>query len=182
MKMSKFTISFVLLFCFWSCLLVMIIASSLPYNTIENKFHMSKIIFAPLPQGWAFFTRNPREAQLQLFVKDGKEWKPLNHYHSNRLSYDGLSRVSTKQLMQLSNIFNKIPEDRYINCDSSNFQINKIGCVPNTSYQVNNDFDEANLCGEYILCCQKIIPWAWIKHLENINMPSKIIKINIKCK
>ena len=42
------------------------------FNTIENnavrlKINIQKTVFTFVPQGWAFFTRDPREAQIVLF-------------------------------------------------------------------------------------------------------------------
>ena len=84
------------------------------------------------------------------------------------------------QLMELSGIFKQIKEQDFVNCDSSNIQTGMVGCIPDSTINIKNSFDNPLLQGEYMLVCQKIVPWAWSKSLKRIKTPSKVIKINVQ--
>jgi len=67
-----------------------------------------------MPQGWAFFTRSPRESQIQLLkiLPDGKLDK-VNHYHAHYSNAFGTNRKTTMLLTQLSTVYKQIPDSLF---------------------------------------------------------------------
>ncbi|MBK7869504.1 MAG: SdpA family antimicrobial peptide system protein [Saprospiraceae bacterium] len=153
-----------------------------PFNPFKAKINLEKQVFTFVPQGWAFFTRNPREAQAQLYKLEQEQWHQVPHYHSHISNFSGLSRKASKELAELSVLkARELRDEFFIDCES-NYQRQIIGCIPDTTYTVTNHVNHPLLCGEYILTLQQPIPWAWSKSINKIKMPSKVVRIKILCK
>jgi antimicrobial peptide system SdpA family protein len=175
-----YLLTFTLLF-FASLLLVTsIFFTSISFNPIQNRYGNKQLIFTFLPQGWSFFTRNPREAQVLLYKIDGKRIIPITQKHSSYKNLFGLIRKSSIYTSEIQIIRSKINDSLFFNT-KWNYQENKIGLVPKGKITIYNEIFSPLLCGEYLLVFQEPIPWAWSKNMKSIKMPAKIIRINIKC-
>jgi len=150
-------------------------------NPVKLKTELSQTAFTLLPQGWAFFTRSPREAQVLIYKSDyNKNFKEVNQRHSSYKNIFGLNRQASKMIAELQFIKKEINDTLYTKTEW-NYQANNFGLIPTSVIDVKNQFKDPLLCGEYLLVFQKSIPWAWSKNIEKIKMPSKIIRIKIEC-
>lgn len=148
-------------------------------NNIENRF------FSFVPQGWAFFTRSPREAQIILYKKndENNKYEEINQRHADIHNLFGLNRKPSKILGELQFAKSEIPQNIYFDT-VFNYQTKHIidEVKELKPYYFENKMYDPLLCGDYIVIYQKPIPWAWSKNLDNINMPCKMIKIKFLCK
>lgn len=164
----------------WLSLVSMIFVNWIPFNVYSSGSN-TKGVFGLFPQGWAFFTRSPREAQIQLWKKDeAGRWREIPHYHAHYSNFFGASRHCTRLLAELSTIYQQVDAKAYIDC-KSNYQVGRIDCEPEEVVTVDNPFDDPSLCGEYLILCQEIVPWAWAGSLQQIDMDGKAAKIRIQC-
>lgn len=150
-------------------------------NKIENQ------LFSFVPQGWAFFTRSPREAQITIYKKDknANNFIIINQRHAHYSNLFGLIRRPSKLLGELQMIKRQIPKEHYVDTTFS-YQTLKIiddkELINSLSLETcENRFYGSDLCGEYIIVFQKPVPWAWSKNIRNVKMPCKMIKVKILC-
>lgn len=172
---------------FYSVLLISLIVfsfsffvfiTSIEFNPIQQYVSKKTPISLLSFQGWAFFTRSPREAQVILYkVHDNKLFK-VAHQHSSYKNYFGLSRSSTRIISELQAIKMSLGKDNFINT-KWNYQKSLYGEIPNKIIDVKNQFKNPTLKGEYVLVFQRTVPWAWLESLNSIMMPAKIIRINV---
>ncbi len=155
-----------------------VLADSVEYNSFNIGVETDKKVFTFIPQGWAFFTRNPREAQVQLFKCNGDKYEKYTHYHSSYKNLFGLIRNSTRINYELTGIYSQIARDKFKDSES-NIQTGYIKELPSDIVYVENKFDNPRVLGEYILVIQKLVPWNWSKNLEKEKMPCKIIRLKI---
>lgn len=154
------------------------LADSVEYNALNIELPTNKYIFSFFPQGWAFFTKDPREPQSQLFKLENNKWQRVEHYQSSMKNYLGMNKGSTRINYELISIYSLIKKTEY--SDSySNIQIGWIENIPTKVIYIKNSFDNPRLRGEYALVIQKIVPWAWSKNLNNEQMPCKIAHLKI---
>ncbi len=147
-------------------------------NNIEHRF------FSFVPQGWAFFTRSPREAQIILYKKNSdNKYEEINQRHANIYNLFGLNRKPSKVLGELQFAKKEIPKKLYYDT-IFNYQKNHIIEDVNKlkPFYYENKMYDPILCGDYLVVYQKAVPWAWSKNIDKINMPCKMIKINFICK
>ncbi len=173
MNLKKF--SFLLCFC-WFLLFILIIVSSVE-SPLEPNFSSKKTVFTFFPQGWGFFTRNPREKIIKLYKVDN-EGKVISLIKSNsaREFYFGISKKNRLVNWEISTLIPKIPKTNWIKNqkDSLFFSKNK------AKDTIINDFVKPSLRGTYIVVIQERIPQAWGEYYKKIVMPYDYAKVYIK--
>lgn len=150
-------------------------------NPIKLNINLENKLFTFVPQGWAFFTRNPREAQIVIYQKTAdNRFEEISQRHSSHNNLFGLKRKASKILSELQFIKREINDSLYQNTMWS-YQEKIYSKVPLEVVSVQNQMEDQILCGEYIVIYQKTVPWAWSRSLYRIKMPTKIIRLNILC-
>lgn len=163
-----------------SSFVLLIFFNNIPFNPVSYKFKQIKQAFSIMPQGWAFFTRSPRESQVLVYnVTDNRLIKKEVVRHSEPENVFGLRRIQTYKMNELQFILNKIDSDQYTNT-TWNYITNKMGVIPDTTYEVSHVFIDSELSGDTLLIViQEIVPWAWFGN-DSLMMPAKAIKLSVK--
>ena len=172
---AVFTITFLL------SMITGIFYVSVSENPVRLKNHFNFKMFSFIPQGWAFFTRSPREAQIILYEmqKDGNITK-YPQKHSSYKNLFGLDRKASKVIAEIQGLKLKLHDSLFIN-SKWRFQIVHGGEFPQKIEEIQNEIHDPILCGEYLLVFQKPVPWAWSRSIKTIEMPAKIIRLKILC-
>lgn len=163
-----------LLVLFWFFVLGNVFSSTIPIpndKTFENK----TTIFSFIPQGWGFFTRDPRENIINVYKrKDGKLFK-VTKTNSSSESYFGISRENRLKNIELGIITSKFKDVQWSEGAKNNFVLENI-----KTDTITHNFKPQHFFGEYYIVEQERIPWAWAKNYRNLVMPYKYIKIYVK--
>ncbi len=176
----RFTIVLIVSFTSLCAFVLVIFFSSIGFNPVQSEVSHQRLIKTFIPQGWAFFTRSPREAQSILYSVVGETLIPVKHKHSGFSKAFGLNRKSTAIVTEASLLRANIPDSVFMNTQWG-YQADRIGEFPKTSFKVTNEMGQAILCGEYVLVFQKPVPWAWSKSMEEMDMPAKVARLEIVC-
>lgn len=175
----KYIITFSTLSIVIGFLLLVLFANSITYNPIKYNFPYMKESFSTLPQGWAFFTRSPREGQVMLYKLEDGQITEMNHRHSSPGNAFGLNRKVSHMMSEIQAIERQVPDEKFMN-SRWNFQSKQYGEIPEEAYPIEQTLNHPQLNGEYVLVYQEIIPWAWSKNLDKIDMPAKVARIKIE--
>jgi len=167
-------------FLFWLFILFFLLIASIS-ESIINVSRISKIrstVF--MPEGWAFFTKNPREENFVLYKKEGHGWDLKTIQAGSYKNIFGLNRkirIANQELgMLLSNYTNPqwVDLKGRMNDPSNTVLLDTLSArdvVDHSHYPI--------FTGEYIL--QKVynVPWVWYSSNPDLVMDSKISKIHI---
>ena len=105
-------------------LIVNIFLITVKGNPIEITNEVDTRVFNFIPQGWALFTRDPREAQILIYrIENDSILKPYPQRHSSFTNLIGLKRTSSKILTELQLLKLKTTDSLY--SDSSGFGKNE---------------------------------------------------------
>lgn len=160
-------------------LIVQLLIASVQFNPTSYFINRNSPLFKILqPQGWAFFTRNPREAQVVLYQVEEGKLNPIVQKHCNISNAFGLCRHSSRIMNELTHIRGKIQDEQFSNT-RWNYQTNNYGNYPQKIVPVKNALKHAALKGNFILVLQRPVPWAWLGSIDKIMMPAKVIHLNI---
>lgn len=144
------------------------------YNPLSIDYKQQTNIRTLIPQGWAFFTRNPREKVLLFYKKQDKKYLLVN---SSGSSYDklfGLSRLSRRQNIELGNLAAQLNTVKnWVECENNL----PTSCIPDSVNKVYTQFNQATIIGEYLVRLVEPIPWAWSKLMDEEQRTSKVLKI-----
>ena len=165
----------------WSIVGAYVVHAALPFNPIHLPFEQVVPVRYFAPEGWAFFTRDPREERYDAFTLLSGEWRgALLGPHSRPSNWFGLDRASTAQGVEIGLLLANIPEHDWHACRAEPTRcLAELG-VPESPATVNHS-PEPTLCGDVGLSLQRPVPWAWSRSKTKIVMPSRVLRLRISC-
>ena len=134
-----------------------------------------------IPQGWAFFTKNPRDPQVFIYQVDTIDDSiKLENLRNTQLKYlFGIDRSNRKISSKLSKILQGVDSEFfYTSKKSVEDSIKNDYC---SIFKVKVSVKKPILCGLYCLQIKKPKPWSWLRIDTNIITESSIILLNLKC-
>lgn len=152
---------------------------ALPYSPIRLPFAEMAQTLLWAPQGWSFFTRDPREEKQTLYVRHGSTWESALIAPHDRLSnLAGLRRKSRAQGVEMALLVNGLPNDAWHPCTASVQEC--LAQLP-PGLAVHNTSPAPTLCGTVAVVLQKPVPWAWAHSAHPVTMPSRILSLEVSC-
>lgn len=132
-----------------------------------------------MPEGWAFFTRDAREEDTRMFLREGGQWRNASeapHFRPENLF--GLDRTSKGQGVELGLLVQKVSSESRRECKEA-----PIICLERApaALTIENTAPRPTLCGQVGLVFQKPVPWAWSRAARPVVMPSRILRLEVKC-
>lgn len=162
----------------WLALATYSIHAALPFNPIRLPYEKQVRIRMWFPQGWAFFTRDPREPDILPFVHNGRDWIYASRGPNSRLtSVFGVSRASRAQGVEIGMLLVAIPREAWMVCKELPERC--LNRVPEWSQSIPNRSPRPTLCGRVGLARQRPIPWAWSR--ARVTMPSTVTRVRVPC-
>lgn len=140
--------------------------STLSQNVVPISGAEKDVIRSFFPQGWGFFTRNPREPKYKLYeLTESNAPLLVNFKITSQENLFGFSRKGSRICMEMIRIQNKLP-------NTSEWTTSKLDID-----QFNSDnfdlieIDQKELFyiepGKYIIKEYYITPWNWLKYPDN---------------
>jgi antimicrobial peptide system SdpA family protein len=180
--LTRLGLALVLVATVWLAIIVVVAHRSLPHNPVRLPVGtvVLQFIGATAPQGWAFFTRNPREPTTLMYRRapDG-QWKKASIGPTSRPAYlFGLDRSARAQALEMGWIFQNMTFEEWVPCDEIPEQ-----CLQRFQIQhsITNEIPSPTLCGAIGFARVPPVPWAWRRSLETITMPSKVVAVQMSC-
>ncbi|MFZ4860788.1 SdpA family antimicrobial peptide system protein [Sphingobacterium sp. Mn56C] len=129
------------------------------------------------PEGWGFFTKNPREASMSVYeYKEGKLIE-IPFLNQSIATYFGLSRKRRIIAYEASMVAGTIGKKNWIENKSKSLEDYK-DCVP-IKKKLNSDYSHIT-CGTYFVKLFNPVPFAWAKEGQGDNNPFTFVKVLIK--
>jgi antimicrobial peptide system SdpA family protein len=167
--------------CFWIAVFLAVLVTMVEQSAFLPSRMARVVVQAYSPQGWAFFTRNPREAWRRTYRVD-----PDKTLHSEDVAdyrgapWNGLDRSKRNRGIMAEQVAGQIPKDAWRNCKSSAEQcmLEYDRAVVHATLQAN---DTTGLCGRLLFQEAQTVPWAWRASYHRVNMPSRVAMVDVKC-
>jgi len=148
-------------------------AIALPFSTPARA-----LVHMVVPEGWAFFTRDPREERLFPYVQRDGHWVSVHAApHAEPQHAFGLDRVSRAQGVELGMLFGSVPTPAWTTCASRDLE----ACLSSapTGLTIRNTSPDPTICGDAAIVRQEPLPWAWA-HTATV-MPIKFARMVVRC-
>lgn len=144
------------------------------FNFNENQ---ATFISAVLPQGWGFFTKNPKESVYIIESHDKAEEILLPNMDYRNLF--GIVRKGRAQGVEFGKVLSQIPEEAWESCENIDCSIDYI--LNNNSFTpVDDDTPRPLLQGQYIIYEKTVVPWHYSKHYEDSYQTKRYAKVYVK--
>lgn len=166
-------------------MLLVTIYSSLPSNVLSDTGIKSAARFFSVdlaPQGWAFFTRDPSEADLLYYDADSLEpvWitpqgRPENVF--------GVSRTQRAQGPEAAALIEHLGVDDWQECATGADLATCVSTieVASASIQVENEAPVRTLCGDVLFVQADPVPWSYRDFYDARHLPRYIAPVEIAC-
>jgi antimicrobial peptide system SdpA family protein len=162
----------------WLLLSGYVMHAAVARPVVDLPFQNRDVVRSFFPEGWAFFTRDPREPATRAYVrKDG--WRPAAAGANGEPRHlFGLRRTPRARIGELNDIMQHLPQGAWRDC-AGGWQ----SCLESTPPSVTlvSHAAEPNLCGRVGLIRHRPVPWAWSTAVTPDRMPSQVIALDITC-
>ncbi len=173
------TITKVVLAVFWTGIILFVLKSSVSEHPLRSSRAVQRNLIAITPQGWSFFTRNPREAVDRIYRRVDNEWIHATVANSSARNFFGLKRDARALSVELASLLTGIPHEKWQACRSSLTEYLEMETIK--SVPVENRSLMQSLCGDILVQRRPPVPWAWSKRMKRIHMPSRIVRLDVRC-
>jgi antimicrobial peptide system SdpA family protein len=132
------------------------------------------------PQGWAFFTRDPREAWEHAFLVEGDQLKPADIADHRGLPWRGVRRGIRNRGIVLMSVIQAVPRDGWMECNQPLTACYRSFSAKPGHLQLTAN-DDTGLCGRVLLQQKKTLPWAWRRSYRRTQLPSRVAIVDVAC-
>ncbi|MFD7285667.1 SdpA family antimicrobial peptide system protein [Streptomyces sp. NPDC059863] len=171
---------------FWTMVAGYVLHTQLPSNAVQlpGQQSLERTVRVVTPQGWAFFTKSPRDAKITVWSEDsGGVWRDaMLAPHSEPRNFFGLNRKSRAQGVELGQLQARVKADAWIPCEDRPLAT----CLAEAKspIEVNTPVPEPLLCGRIGVTRQEVLPWAWADSEgsgDSVEMPGKVAVLDVTC-
>lgn len=165
----------------WLLPALYVIQIHLPGNTLTfpGQKAVAPTVNRLAPQGWSFFTKSPRDSELQPYVLHDGVWEgQLLAPHSAPHNAFGLDRRSRSQGIEMALLLAEADGLRWTKCDRELAACLDQAKEPGT---VSNPVPEPTLCGRVALVEQKPVPFAWRDLMHATHTPDRLTVLDVTC-
>jgi antimicrobial peptide system SdpA family protein len=165
---------------FWFAFAVYALHPALAFNAVRLPFEGTIRMKRWTPEGWKFFTRNPREDRAELFSRqsDGT-WVDVGMGPNfTARNYFGLGRMPRAQGIELALLVHGVAKSEWSACtERPEACLERLGHV----VPLTNSSPSPTLCGAVGFVMQETVPWAWSGNASIPVMPSRVMRLEVRC-
>jgi hypothetical protein len=173
---DNFSIYKKIIIIFWIFMITIIFISSLKTQVVlSEKLKME--LNTLFPEGWSFFTRNPRESLLEVYKIENNRLVYLPLSNSSKENLYGFSRKSRVKGFEASIIVSDIPTKLWTEDVGRNYANHLYDKAIEVKLKKSNNYFKN---GFYLFIVRKPIPWAWANRNQEKFTPYSFVKINLK--
>ncbi|WP_405615092.1 SdpA family antimicrobial peptide system protein [Streptomyces sp. NBC_00076] len=159
------------------------IHSQLPRNALELPGESSGFrenIGYIFPQGWAFFTKSPRDPTIEMFKIDaqGNPEKLSLTPHSAPHNFFGLGRKSRAQGPEYALLVESVPYSTWAACGT---ELKSCLAPKLPAHEVVDRTPSPTFCGDVYAVSWKPQPWAWRDITTQDHVPERVLHLKVKC-
>ncbi len=136
-------------------------------NVVQLSYLNDKGVQFFFPQGWGFFTRNPREAKYKLYQWKDEKLKLINYKITSSNNYFGFSRRGNRISMEIERLKDQLPKASNWTPATGQVHDLELESLPFDEQFPKPDGVNYIEKGKYIIMQYHITPWAWLRFHEN---------------
>jgi antimicrobial peptide system SdpA family protein len=164
---------------FWSCIGICVVVCALSSNPIRLSSPVRAHLLAIAPEGWAFFTRDPREPRVNVLHRDSHgRWCEEDWQDAAWRNGLGLTRGGRILNLALSSAIGRVPMERWVPC-----QKDPLACAEK-SKTLELKVRSAHPAEAYLPVGEELVvyvappvPWSWSRSRPRVAMPGRILRL-----
>jgi antimicrobial peptide system SdpA family protein len=173
-----------LLSALWVAIAVYSVHAVLPVNVLALPARDSLVlpVNAVVPQGWAFFTKSPRDPILSAYEYDehGQAYRIPELTNADYRNLFGVNRRGRAIGTELAMLLDLIPPERWVDCQPGDG-----GCLSRLRagppHRVVTPVPGPRLCGEVVLAEELVVPYAYRDLVEETLLVNRAAYLVVEC-
>jgi antimicrobial peptide system SdpA family protein len=177
----RLTLLKALLITAWSSLGLYVAIGSVPESPLSISARQRVGLITIIPEGWGFFTKNPRDKWAFAFREVNGQYQPASLVGSRlgeALGANRRSRLVEAEIGQIATMADM--QKSWIQCEDS-LESCLAAKAPATPLTAVNTIVSASLCGRIVIQKRPPIPWAWSDLEVKPVMPSEFQVFDVRC-
>jgi antimicrobial peptide system SdpA family protein len=164
-------------------ILVAAINSSLPAAVLALPQTARSIVASLMPQGWAFFTKDPRSPNITLFVRggNGAEWTQAGRTYVSNRAWWGWNRLEKVEAQHLGGMAVLIPVRNWVRCADSNSDCLRAANVFRMPPNEHTSALELSCGTEIGFVSREPWPWAWRTTPDDDEFEASVATARLTC-
>lgn len=167
----------------WLLAIGVVLTGTIASSPLRPSLPVRLNLLTVAPEGWAFFTRNPREPVVVVHTPAAggdERWRPLELANFQRENLFGLRRSSRLLTTEVTQLLREVPSEAWTPCRAPVEE-----CLAEQSLAVHAAERSSPLlpalCGPLTVQVRERVPWAWSRSRDRIQMPAKIVRLDVRC-
>ncbi len=161
----------------WTSLAALLWLSAVESSPLRPPLASRLRALAIMPEGWAFFTRDPREPQIRLFARSGERWAEVAWQNAALTNGLGLTRNGRLLQFAVVELVRRVPALHWVPCTG-----HPAGCrgqgPPLVLPLGATPAEELLRDGEFLIYVAPPTPWAWSR--SGIFMPGRVAWVRVR--
>ncbi|MCP9958274.1 MULTISPECIES: SdpA family antimicrobial peptide system protein [Streptomyces] len=159
------------------------VAFSVVPETAAGSPTAAPVVRSFLPEGWAFFTRSPREPRQSVWVeKEPGAWSEVERTGgASPSNLFGVSRALRARNVELGHLYQQAVDEKatWVECEGRA----PAACLAGTpvSARLRNHSPSPVLCGTLGISEREPLPWAWAKEYPPETMATRVLHLEVAC-
>jgi antimicrobial peptide system SdpA family protein len=165
----------------WMFFGIVLLVGAMPKTPLMINDNIKKNISIIFPNRWPFFTKDPREEYVYIFQKksQGHTLHP-NLPNSSFANFYGMINTQRAIGMEYGMISSQIDENLWYTNNTGKNLLKIIDNDTIKTIKLKRDVKYTELKGEYIFVKIEPLPYLWKNKVNQLEMPSKFVKIIIE--
>lgn len=163
----------------WAAAIGPILLGSVPDSPLRPSLRFRQDVIAIAPQGWAFFTRDPREPVDRIYARSGPAWVQVTYTNSSGRNWLGLKRDARALNVELASLLAEVDPAQWRDCPGRLETCLRERNLP--AVAVANRSRIRALCGGILVERRPPAPWAWSRAKRPVLLDSKIARLEVGC-
>ncbi|MER5730376.1 SdpA family antimicrobial peptide system protein [Streptomyces sp. NPDC002138] len=174
--------SVVLVCAAWAIVALYVVQEQVPKNvlTLPAQNDVKYTVANIAPQGWAFFTKSPRDPEVVPYGKTSDGWRALSLTpHASPHNSFGLDRASRAQGVEISLLLAAAQKGDWRDCTDDSQT-----CLANAeapTRRLENGSPEPTLCGTVGLVQARPTPYAWRDLVPESHSTERVMVLEVTC-
>jgi antimicrobial peptide system SdpA family protein len=146
-------------------------------TTIELNHSVKNVVKAVFPQGWGFFTKDPQEKSVDIYLDSGEGRVRISTPNQSASNYWGFSRKSRMIGMEVSTVLSLVGQRQPSWCVIKDAKRHL--AAGGSSWVLKSPKLHYLTPGNYVLVRRSITPWAWYDQPGNF-IPYEELHVRIR--
>lgn len=140
------------------------------YSPLLQKTLTNSTLDNILPQGWAFFTKSPRDVRVEMYsLMNSRKVLKANAVLEN---YFGIIRMPQRVSLEIANLVESIPDSLWVYSNTTDLDFSQ-GVIVERPVK----FRSPVVNEEVVIINRYRLPWAWARFENTAKFPCVYVKV-----